>query len=941
MASLARETGPRLASLMRRLRVLDAAAEQVLAQPHLPAMARPMSAISGGARGAAERAPPAAAAPDNDDAPPNGDAALPQQQQQALVRLPVDLSGAVERFLGGGASSSSAGARRRREMSLGEAHRRLARNNNSSGAGGRWAGSKAAPAATATATTSLLRRTRSGRPRAGDVAALEDVVAERGAVELSEGDLEVYMFGPQGGGGGGSSSSSNRRISGRAKAASPGADAANPSDDPAPVYDRADAEAYALARLAPTYAACRAAMAEVAARLGGGGGGGGGGGDSPAPSSPFRPRRMLDFGAGPGTAVWAAQDVWLASDGAGHGAPDMQMRAAHAVERSAAMTALGRQLEAARAEGAAAAAAERDEARRRRLPEGFPRRPAAAPVTWAPSLAALRRRAAGGAGRRRYDLVTCAYVLSSEFGAAEARGGGGGGGGWDANGGSGSATSADADRVVRALWDMVAEGGVLLLVDPGTRAGSAAVLRARELVLDVAGRRAAKRDRRAAAAAAAEREGDAEEPEGGAYVVAPCPHDGPCPMEAAAEMAVVRLKQQQEATDEDQGDGGGTDEDDGDDAAARGGGGGGGGGGWAGAWCHFGQRLQLPAFMQRAASRGAARRTDHQVERFSYVALRRGRRPEPLPPGHLVLPPQAAAAAAAPGGGGSAATATLLFAAREGEREASRSDVGDHHHDRTEVVLDDQLLEAIDDMVPPSFGASGGGLGGGGGDEEGGGDAAVAGVGDDGGAEAGPVVPVSVGAGPGLVDRLVALDAAGVEWWRPEALDELQQQQQQQPQHHAPSAPRPPAPAATVAAASPAPPGNDADAFRQRREAQAFLLAASRSGATGWARLVRPPLKRGGHVVVDLCCAAAAAPSSSPEAAPPPSSPSSALRRPSPAPEGRLVRATVTRASLSRAWGGTTGAVAYALARATPWGAAMPLPPPPLAQGRDDGRTLD
>lgn len=59
------------------------------------------------------------------------------------------------------------------------------------------------------------------------------------------------------------------------------------------IRGEADALAYALARLPATYAACVAVFTE-AARL--------------APD--FAPRRLLDAGAGPGGASWAAVDAW-------------------------------------------------------------------------------------------------------------------------------------------------------------------------------------------------------------------------------------------------------------------------------------------------------------------------------------------------------------------------------------------------------------------------------------------------------------------------------------------------------------------------------------------------------------------------------------------------------------------------------------------------------
>ena len=59
------------------------------------------------------------------------------------------------------------------------------------------------------------------------------------------------------------------------------------------VRDRRDATAYALARLPATYAACARAMAETAQRI-----------------PDFAPTHLLDAGAGPGGASWAAVETW-------------------------------------------------------------------------------------------------------------------------------------------------------------------------------------------------------------------------------------------------------------------------------------------------------------------------------------------------------------------------------------------------------------------------------------------------------------------------------------------------------------------------------------------------------------------------------------------------------------------------------------------------------
>jgi len=65
------------------------------------------------------------------------------------------------------------------------------------------------------------------------------------------------------------------------------------------VADDLGARAYLAARLPATYAAIRAACEAIAALRG-----------------DFAPKALLDFGAGPGTALWAARDCWPDLDGA-------------------------------------------------------------------------------------------------------------------------------------------------------------------------------------------------------------------------------------------------------------------------------------------------------------------------------------------------------------------------------------------------------------------------------------------------------------------------------------------------------------------------------------------------------------------------------------------------------------------------------------------------
>lgn len=114
-----------------------------------------------------------------------------------------------------------------------------------------------------------------------------------------------------------------------------------------------DALAYALTRLPATYAACARAFAEAAARAPG-----------------FRPGRLLDAGAGPGAASWAALDAWP------------ELAEVHWLDQSPAFLTLAARLAAAGPPALAAA-----QARRADL-------------------------AGGGEAWPRADLVACSYALA-------------------------------------------------------------------------------------------------------------------------------------------------------------------------------------------------------------------------------------------------------------------------------------------------------------------------------------------------------------------------------------------------------------------------------------------------------------------------------------------------------------------------------------------------
>ncbi|GMH28836.1 hypothetical protein Nepgr_030679 [Nepenthes gracilis] len=131
----------------------------------------------------------------------------------------------------------------------------------------------------------------------------------------------------------------------------------------------------------------------------------------------------------------------------------------------------------------------------------------------------------------------------------------------------------DRITVVRQLWDLTRD--ILVLVEPGTPQGSNIISQMRSHILWMEKRKCRKR--RNASDQASQ---DAAAFRNGAFVVAPCPHDGPCPLEKT------------------------------------------------GKYCHFVQRLERTG-SQRAYKRlkGGPLR-GFEDEKFCFVALKRGKRPQ-------------------------------------------------------------------------------------------------------------------------------------------------------------------------------------------------------------------------------------------------------------------------------------------------------------------------
>lgn len=235
---------------------------------------------------------------------------------------------------------------------------------------------------------------------------------------------------------------------------------------------RSDEEvaAYAAYRLPATYAAVGAALAYLREQW---------------PLDP--PRSVLDVGAGPGTALWAARAAWPA------------IERASLLERDAHMLVLGQRLAA-----------------------------------WAsdPVVRTAHWRQVDVLGEWQaepHDLVICAYVLNEIPDARRA-------------------------ELVARLWAAARAG--LLLVEPGTPAGFGIIREARRQLIDAGG-----------------------------TVLAPCPHDGACPMPARD-------------------------------------------------WCHFAQRFGRTQ-LQRATKSGTL---PYEDEKFSYVAVARS--PAPAIVGRVIRRPR-------------------------------------------------------------------------------------------------------------------------------------------------------------------------------------------------------------------------------------------------------------------------------------------------------------
>lgn len=255
--------------------------------------------------------------------------------------------------------------------------------------------------------------------------------------------------------------------------------------------------AYVASRMPAVYSACYRVLSEVRRRLPG-----------------FSPRRVLDFGAGTGSAMWAVREVWPRS-----------LETINLVEPSQSMQRAGQS-----------------------LIKNLKHLPLIHSYDSIQSLTKNIKKS-----ERDHDLVIASYVLGE------------------------IPSLQDRTTIVRQLWDLTQD--VLVLVEPGTPHGSNIISQMRSYILWME-----KRKRRKLKGALDDTSKDLMTIKSGAFVVAPCAHDGRCPLDGT------------------------------------------------GKYCHFVQRLQRTT-SQRAykRSKGEPLR-GFEDEKFCFVAFRRGQRPrDPWP----------------------------------------------------------------------------------------------------------------------------------------------------------------------------------------------------------------------------------------------------------------------------------------------------------------------
>lgn len=265
-------------------------------------------------------------------------------------------------------------------------------------------------------------------------------------------------------------------------------------------YREDETVAYVASRMPAIYAACHRVLREVRRRL-----------------PEFAPAKVLDFGAGPSSALWAMRAVWPKS-----------IERVNLVEPSKEMQRAGQSL--------------LDNLKGLPLIHSYD------------SIQELNRKIEKH--ERGHDLVVSSYALGE------------------------IPSLSDRITIVRQLWDLTSD--VLVLLEPGTPQGAKIISQMRSYILWMEKRKCRKIEKSSSRPPSSMKSIVAQKVslKNGSFVVAPCPHDGRCPLENSDK------------------------------------------------YCHFVQRLERTS-SQRAfkRSKGVPLR-GFEDEKFCYVALRRGKRPE-------------------------------------------------------------------------------------------------------------------------------------------------------------------------------------------------------------------------------------------------------------------------------------------------------------------------
>ncbi|CAG8516268.1 1164_t:CDS:10 [Ambispora leptoticha] len=230
----------------------------------------------------------------------------------------------------------------------------------------------------------------------------------------------------------------------------------------------------------------------------------------------FKPKRVLDFGTGPGTAIWATQQVWQND-------PEIFV----GIDKSHSMLAIANSLLSMQ------------------------------PATDQSQKVVFRRFLEYNPAATKYDLVISAFSLNE--------------------------LSENARRTtLDSMWKLTRD--ILVLIERGTPAGFDTIAKARQTILQESNNQlvVVEQNNLSSSAYIVERDAAINEPKetteelNGAHVVAPCPHDGICPLMASRN------------------------------------------------WCHFSQRIQRPSYLMRTKKS----KFNLEDSMYSYVILRKGIRPE-------------------------------------------------------------------------------------------------------------------------------------------------------------------------------------------------------------------------------------------------------------------------------------------------------------------------